>query len=132
MSSIVQKESKIEDMPKVASVFLNRLKKGMSLGSDVTVTYALDQIDTKREKYTNNSNALNIDSCYNTRINIGLPCGAISNPGINALNAVANPADTTYLYFLTGDDGLMYYGYTESEHSKNISEHCKTLCNISL
>ena len=46
--------------------------------------------------------------------------------------AVANPSDTSYLYFLTGDDGMMYYSYTESEHVQNIYSHCQELCNVGL
>ena len=112
--------------------FLTRLSYGIPLGSDVTVSYALDKVDPERQIYTDNAAALQIDSCYNTRKNAGLPCGPISNPGLSALLAVANPSDTTYLYFLTGDDGMMYYSYTEYEHSRNIYDHCKVLCNVSL
>ena len=102
------------------------------LGSDVTVAYAVDQIDPNRQIYTDNASVLAIDSCYNTRKNFGLPCGAISNPSESALLAVAHPSDTSYLYFLTGDDGMMYYSYTEYEHLRNISEHCSVLCDTSL
>ena len=96
------------------------------------MSYALDTIDPERETYIDNQAALTVDSCYNTRIHAGLPCGPISNPGLSALLAVAEPTDTAYLYFLTGDDGLMYYSYTESEHIQNATLHCQELCNISL
>ncbi len=132
LASIVQKEAPEDEMSTVAQVFLSRLQNGIPLGSDVTVSYALDQIDPDRTTYTDNSSALTVDSCYNTRVNAGLPCGAISNPGLSALLAVAMPADTTYLYFLTGDDGLMYYSYTETEHIQNIYDHCQNLCGVSL
>ena len=132
LASIVQKESPAQEMKTVADVFLNRLNYGMTLGSDVTVSYALDQIDPNREIYDNNSDALTIDSCYNTRLHGGLPCGPISNPGLTALMAVAEPDDTSYLFFLTGDDNLMYYSSTEYEHAQNIYSHCQILCNVSL
>lgn len=132
MASIVQKEAPSPEQPTVAQIFLSRLEMGMSLGSDVTVSYALDTIDPERQIYRDNSTALLIESCYNTRLYSGLPCGPISNPGLSALLAVANPTDTSYLYFLTGDDGLMYYGYTESEHIQNIYQHCQQLCNVAL
>lgn len=132
LASIIQKESPAPEMPTVAQVFLTRLKYGIPLGSDVTVSYALDTIDPDRQTYVDNQSALKVDSCYNTRIYAGLPCGPISNPGLSALLAVAEPSDTAYLYFLTGDDGVMYYGYTEAEHIQNIHEHCQDLCNISL
>ena len=132
VASIVQKEAPSPEQPTVAQVFLTRLQYGMALGSDVTVSYALDTIDPERQVYQDNSAALLIDSCYNTRLYGGLPCGPISNPGLSALLAVANPSDSSYLYFLTGDDGLMYYSYTESEHVQNIYSHCQELCNAAL
>ena len=132
LASIIQKEAKADDMPNVASVFYNRLKNGMNLGSDVTASYAADILDPNRKIHTDNSSILAIDSCYNTRIHAGLPCGPISNPGLSALRAVANPAETSYLYFLTGDDGVMYYSTTDSGHQINIRDHCQELCNASL
>ena len=132
LASVVQKEASSPEQPTVAQVFLSRLNSGIPLGSDVTVSYAVDQIDPDRQVYKDNQTALTIDSCYNTRQRAGLPCGPISNPGISALLAVANPSDTSYLYFLTGDDGMMYYSYTESEHIQNIHLHCQDLCNVSL
>ena len=132
LASVVQKEAASPEQPTVAQVFLTRLRNGMALGSDVTVSYALDTVDPDRQSHPDNAAALTVNSCYNTRVNAGLPCGPISNPGLSALLAVAEPADTSYLYFLTGDDGLMYYSYTESEHNQNIYSHCQELCNIQL
>ena len=132
LASVVQKEAPAPEMPTVAQVFLSRLDYGIPLGSDVTVSYAVDQIDPNRQIYLDNQAALTIDSCYNTRLYAGLPCGPISNPGLSALLAVAEPSDTSYLYFLTGDDGMMYYSYTEVEHIQNIHSHCQRLCNITL
>lgn len=132
LASIIQKEASPADQAEVARVFLNRMEAGMTLGSDVTVSYAVEQVDPDRKIYTDNQSALQIESCYNTRTNTGLPCGPISNPGISALLAVAKPADNSYLYFLTGDDGMMYYSYTDSEHMQNISKYCQELCNVSL
>ena len=141
LASIVQKESRMtpdnptvpnDEQKTIAQIFLKRYRLGMSLGSDVTVSYALDAIDPYRERYDNNADALTIESCYNTRNRVGLPCGPISNPSLSALLAVVEPAETDYLFFLTGDDGKMYYGYTEAEHNQNIRDHCKVLCNVSL
>jgi UPF0755 protein len=133
LASVVQKESgSPADQATVAQVFYSRLGYGWRMGSDVTVSYALDVVDPERLVYADNAAALMIDSCYNTRLYAGLPCGPISNPGESALLAVANPSDTAYLYFLTGDDGLMYYSYTEAEHNQNIYLHCQALCNVSL
>ena len=132
LASVVQKEASSPDQPTVAQVFLSRLEYGIPLGSDVTVSYALDIVDPDRQTYADNQAALGVDSCYNTRLYGGLPCGPISNPGLSALLAVAEPTDTSYLYFLTGDDGLMYYSYTEAEHIQNAASHCQDLCKISL
>ncbi len=136
LASIVQKEAPSptysSDQPTVAQVFLSRLAYGIPLGSDVTVSYALDMVDPDRTIYTDNQAALTVDSCYNTRLYAGLPCGPISNPGITALLAVANPSDTAYFYFLTGDDGVMYYSTTEAEHNQKAYDHCPKACNISL
>ena len=132
LASIVQKESVPGEQPTVAQVFYSRLAYGWRLGSDVTVSYAIDIVDPDRTTYQDNASALTINSCYNTRLYTGLPCGPIANPGITALLAVAEPSDTAYLYFLTGDDGLMYYSYTEAEHNQNAYLHCQTLCNVSL
>ncbi|MBQ6510442.1 endolytic transglycosylase MltG [Candidatus Saccharibacteria bacterium] len=135
LASIIQKEVgqlSFEDKTIVAQIFYSRLEIGLNLGSDVTVTYALNQIDPERTVYTDNQSALAVDSCYNTRLYSGLPCGPISSPGEEALLAAASPADTSYLYFLTGDDGLMYYSSTEYEHNSNIIQHCSDLCNTAL
>lgn len=136
LASVIQKEAPSPtfnaEQPTVAQVFLSRLSLGIKLGSDVTVSYAVDLIDPNREIYNNNADALNINSCYNTRLYFGLPCGPISNPGLSALLSVAEPSDTSYLYFLTGDDEKMYYSSTEAEHNLNATNHCQSFCNISL
>ena len=132
LASVVQREAYPADQANVAKVFYNRLHLGIMLGSDVTASYAADLVDPERHTYTTNYDVLNIDSCYNTRKYAGLPCGAIASPSLSALMAVANPAENGYIYFLTGDDGKMYYGYTEAEHNQNIRNHCQSLCNVAL
>ena len=132
LASIVQKESTPDGMATVAQVLYSRLAYGWRLGCDATVSYALDVVDPERQTYQDNAAALAVNSCYNTRLYAGLPCGPIANPGISALTAVAEPSDTAYLFFLTGDDGSMYYSTTESGHYQNIYSHCQERCNISL
>ncbi|MBP5512283.1 endolytic transglycosylase MltG [Candidatus Saccharibacteria bacterium] len=134
LASIVQKEAKTEDMRGVAQVFLNRLRVGMSLGSDVTATYAADLIDPTRTTLTDNYAVLTHDSLYNTRVHTGLTPGPISNPGLPALLAVAEGDSTkrSMYYFLTGDDGKMYYSDTEAGHNQNIRDHCQILCGVAL
>ncbi len=132
MASIIQKEAKTLDQPTVAQIFYSRLSQNIQLGSDVTLQYALDLVDPARQTYTSNDLALDLDHPYNTRHSLGLTPGPICNPGVSALLAVANPTDTSYMYFLTGDDGVMYYSYTEAEHNQNITDHCRNLCNVQL
>ena len=141
LASIVQKEANTIDQPYVAQVFYNRLENGMSFGSDVTLTYALNLIDPERKIYQSNADALSLDHPYNTRnaVYTGLTPGPISNPGISALTAVADPMEPDgfdesrkAIYFLTGDDGKMYYSETAEEHNQNIEKYCKELCNVKL
>jgi hypothetical protein len=55
--------------------------------------------------------------------------GPISSPGLSALQAVANPASGDYLFFLAGDDGVMYFAHTSAEHDANIAKYCKINCS---
>ncbi len=121
-------------MAKVAQIFYNRLDAGMNLGSDVTASYAADLIDPDRTIYTDNISILDIDSPYNTRKNPGLPYGPIANPSVSALEAVANPDGSLsdMFFFLTGDDGKMYYAADDAGHQANIQNYCQKMCNIAL
>jgi UPF0755 protein len=122
LASIVQKEaSDPQDQKQVAQVFYSRLSQDMVLGSDVTYQYIADKTGVPRDP--------NIDSLYNTRRYTGLPPGPIATPGLSALLAVANPAKGDYLYFLAGDDGVMYFANTLAEHEANITNHCKINCS---
>lgn len=135
LASIVQRELNCEDKPTperksrchgyqqtIAQVFLTRLKKGGTLGSDVTFIYAADMMKVAPTP--------ELDSPYNTRIHPGLPPGPIAAPGELALQAVANPTNTDYLFFLAGDDGLIYFARTNQEHEANIAAHCQVLCQL--
>ncbi|MDO4781064.1 MAG: endolytic transglycosylase MltG [Candidatus Saccharibacteria bacterium] len=129
LASIVQKESKgcgqattCEDQRRIAQVFYNRLKADMPLGSDVTYHYAADKAGVPRDH--------RLQSPYNTRIHKGLPPGPIAAPGLSALLAVADPADTEALYFLSGDDDVTYFARTNEEHEANIRAHCHKKCQL--
>ena len=133
LASIIQKEANTEDMPGVSMVFQNRLKRGIALGSDVTATYAADIAGIDRTNATN-VDILAVNSLYNTRKFPGLPPGPIAVPSKAALLAVAEPdsSKATMLYFLTGDDGLMYYSSTDAEHNQKIRDHCQKLCKVQI
>lgn len=121
LASIVEKEvSNPDDKPKVAQVFLKRLRSGMMLGSDVTAYYGAEISGLTRSVFT--------DTPYNTRIHTGLPPEPISNVTSSSLKSVANPATTDYLYFVAGDDGITYFSKTNAEHEALAAEHCKKLC----
>lgn len=122
LASIVLKESSNPvDQKKITGVFYNRLSQGMMLGSDVTYQYIADITGQERSAL--------IDSPYNTRKYTGLPPGPISNVSVTALDAVANPTTTDYLYFVAGDDGNIYYAKTLDEHNENVKNHCIELCS---
>lgn len=133
LASIIQKEARTEDMPGVSMVFQNRLKQGVALGSDVTATYAADITGINRTNATN-ADILAVNSLYNTRKFPGLPPGPIAVPSKAALLAVAEPdsSKASMLYFLTGDDGLMYYSSTDAEHNQKIRDHCQKLCKVQI
>lgn len=118
LTSIVTKEATADDQAGVAGVFMNRLNKGMSLGSDVTVCYIFqeDRVDLKVSQ-------LQSDSPYNTRRVAGLPPGPICQVIGSAMDAVLNYEASDYLFFFAGPDGTVYYAKTEAEHEKNIAEH---------
>ena len=124
LASIVQKETlnDFEDQQKVAGVFYNRLKKGMTLGSDVTYQYIADKLGIERSP--------NLDNPYNLRKNTGLTPSPIATPGISALKATADPIEHSYIFFLSGDDDKTYYGKTSLEHQENIDKYCKKKCQI--
>lgn len=122
LASIINQEvSDAEDMKKVAQVFLSRLKNDMPLESDPTAIYGALR-DGKEPSLT-------YESEYNSYSNKGLPPGPISNVTREALQAVANPAKTDYLYFVAGDDGVTYFSRTLSEHEQLTDQHCSVLCN---
>lgn len=124
LASIVQREANTPEYQKtVAQVFYSRIKEGMTLGSDATYQYIADKKGVARNPY--------MISPYNTRnINIlGLTPGPIAVPSLSALLAVAQPAESTYLYFLSDPDGKLYFAYTNAEHEANIVNHCKEACS---
>jgi UPF0755 protein len=122
LASIVEREAiQEEEMPTIASVFLNRLASGMKLDSDPTVQYAAGFNTNQNTWWTNPVVDTNIDSPYNTYLYAGLPPGPISNPGIPALRAVAFPAQTGYFYFRAACDhsGRHVFAVTYEEHIAN-------------
>ncbi|MGJ0508028.1 MAG: endolytic transglycosylase MltG [Methylocystis sp.] len=120
LASIVEKETgKAEERPRVAAVFMNRLRKGMRLQSDPTIVYGLvggkatlgrGILRSEIEKWTP----------YNTYAIDGLPPGPIANPGKAAMEAVANPAHTKDLYFVADGTGGHVFAESLDQHSRNV------------
>lgn len=128
LASLIEKEAKLAaDRPKVASVLLNRLKIGMKLDVDATIQYALgyQPEDKTWWKKALTREDLKINSLFNTYKNPGLPSGPIANPGLASIQAVINPAQTDYLYYLSDQKGKMYYAKTLEEHNENIRKYLK-------
>jgi UPF0755 protein len=121
VASLVEKETAVPDeRPIVAAVYLNRKRVGMPMQADPTVIYALQQAG----RYDGNIRRedLQFDSPYNTYRYPGLPPGPIASPGRAALEAVANPADAEYLYFVSRNDGSHVFARTLDEHNRNVRE----------
>lgn len=115
LASILEREvTTSEDRKIVAGIFLNRLRDGMPLQSDATVNYVTGAGRTRPT-----AQDLEATSSYNTYRNKGLPPGPISNPGDDALDAALHPAKTEYRFFLTDENGKVYYARTFEEHIKN-------------
>ncbi len=116
LASLIEKESGVDaERPIIASVFYNRLAKGMALQSDPTIIYGLKNFsgDIKRADIRN-------PHPYNTYMHAGLPPGPICNPGFASIKAALNPAKTNYLYFVSKGDGTHYFSRTAEEHSEAV------------
>jgi len=122
LASVVSREVNTQsDMAQAAQVFLKRISIGMPLGSDVTAMYG--------SRLAGQGTSLTYDSPYNTLIHTGLPPTPISNVDATALNAVAHPASTSWLYFVTGDNGTTYFSQTLQQQQQNTAQYCHKLCS---
>jgi UPF0755 protein len=122
LASIVEREvSKQADRNQVAQVFLKRLQIGMRLQSDATSRYGAILAG---QPYTPG-----YDSPYNTYKYEGLPPTPVSNVSSSSLRAVAEPAATDWIYFVSGDDGTTHFSKTLDEQEANIQQYCKQLCS---
>lgn len=133
LASIIQKECDKDtaECANVSSVFHNRLQSPSfpKLQSDVTTFYIKNSLDeylgynSEKDFDEQNENIKKYMNLYSTYYCNGLPVGPICNPGIKAINAALNPADTDYYYFLTDKAGeKFYYSATIAEHRKNGKE----------
>ncbi len=122
LASIVEKETGVpEERARVASVFLNRLRRGMKLQSDPTVVYGITEGKGPLGRGLRQSE-LERRTPYNTYVIAGLPPTPIANPGREAIMAVVNPAETDFLYFVADGTGGHVFAKTLAEHKRNVRE----------
>ena len=115
MASLIEKEGRSSTVRHmIAGILWNRIERKMPLQVDAVFGYIFD-----RTTYSPSFADLKVDSPYNTYTHTGLPPGPIDNPGLDSLDAAANPTKTQYLYYLTGRDGLMHYATTYAGHQAN-------------
>ncbi len=119
LASIIEKETAdVAEMPLISSVFHNRLKRKIPLQTDPTVIYGIKDFDGNLTR-----KHLETPSPYNTYLNRGLPPGPIASPGLAALKAAVNPAQTEYLYFVATGDGGHRFSKTLKEHNAAVKEY---------
>lgn len=126
VASIVQREAAgKEDMPLIAGIIWNRLSNDQPLEIDATVQYARGKIDDKWWAPIKAADIQTIDSPYNTYKNKGLPPTPISNPGMDAIDAVLNPTETDCYYYLHDSTRIIHCSKTLEEHEANIEKFLK-------
>jgi len=119
LASIIEKETGVpEERPLIASVFHNRLRKGMRLETDPTVIYGITNFDGNLTR-----KHLRTPTPYNTYLIKGLPPGPIASPGRAALEAALYPADTDYLFFVARQDRTHQFSSTLEEHRKAVRKY---------
>ncbi|BBO80485.1 aminodeoxychorismate lyase [Desulfosarcina ovata subsp. sediminis] len=119
LASIVEKETGApQERPLVASVFHNRLKKGMRLETDPTVIYGIADFDGNIKR-----KHLETYTPYNTYKIQGLPPGPIASPGALAIEAVLYPAESNYLYFVSKRDGTHHFSTSYKEHDAAVRKY---------
>ncbi|MEL7489448.1 MAG: endolytic transglycosylase MltG [Pseudomonadota bacterium] len=121
LASIVERETGLAaERPRIAAVFINRLKKGMRLESDPTIIYGL----TKGEPLGRGLRVseLRKETPYNTYVIRGLPPTPIANPGKDAIAAVLNPAETDEIFFVADGTGGHVFASTLREHNQNVAQ----------
>ncbi len=120
LASIVQAETRKKDeMPKVAGLYLNRLKRRMKLQADPTVKFAVGDPTLRRIYYKH----LEVESPYNTYLHVGLPPGPISMPSTTAVDAVLNAADHNYIYMCARPDYSGYHNFAASHNQHLVNKN---------
>src|SRR5439155_17213396 len=128
MASLVEKETGVpEERPVVASVFYNRMQRNMVLATDPAVIYAA--LLNHRYRGIIYQSDLHFVSPYNTYKVAGLPPGPICNPGRASLEAAMHPASTSYLYFVSNNQGHHRFARTEQDHAVNVAAYRRAVAS---
>jgi UPF0755 protein len=116
LASIVQTEAaQVDEMPRIAGVYSNRLDRGMKLEADPTVQYALGA--KRRLRYRD----LDVSSAYNTYAHAGLPPGPIANVGLDAIKASLEPEQHNFMFFVADGTGRHRFATTGAQHLRNVA-----------
>jgi UPF0755 protein len=120
MASIVEKETAVPDeRPMVASVYYNRLSRGIALDADPSIIYA-ELLEGTYQGALHHAD-MQFNSPYNTYRHAGLPPGPIANPGRSALQAAMHPAQSEYYYFVADGSGRHKFSKSLEEHNRNVA-----------
>ena len=133
LASVIEEETnKYDEMPLMASVYINRINKGMPLGADPTIKFAIRNFAAKRVTLKMISESA--ESPYNTYKNKGLPPGPICTPSIKTIDATLDAASTNYLYFCAKPDFSGYHAFavTDTEHFRNARAYQKALNRLKI
>ncbi len=126
MASIIEKESSThsgEESNMISGILWNRIKKGIPLGADATIRYALQKNSSALTR-----SELSEDNKFNTRLYKNLPPHAISNPGEASLESAINPTNTEYLFYLHDKNKKIHYAVSNAQHEKNKTKFCGGSC----
>ncbi len=127
LASMIEKEA-MDDQERrlISAVFHNRLQRGMALQSDPTAVYGRQREKNRGENRITRQDLLK-KTPYNTYQMVGLPKGPIANPGVKSLQAVLDPADVNYLYFVSKNDRTHYFSSTLEEHNRAVDRYQRRL-----
>ena len=125
LASLLEREAKTnEEKPIIAGIILNRLNAGVALQIDATVQYAKGY-DTAQNTWWSTvtvDDYQSVKSAYNTYLFVGLPPSPIASPGLESIKAAANPAETSFFFYMHDREGKIHYAETADGHQRNIEE----------